>query len=630
MEPSPLTQQSRPESFKPKIVQLYETLFREDEEDNDLSEGFWQEFFLLRPDAASLKAILSYLKADDLLHLQAHSQQLFLQAISRIKLRTAPSDEVALDTLTVFLGAILSKKYTNPSSDIISVLAGLHDADAVMSDFVASLDVVIRNGRSMEVRQKAVRTALSITAGAYQTGLISYFTHRDLFPSLMKCVQDSENSTQAFAPFFLLGLLANYNKFEFQNPYRLRLDDFVNEAIIRKILTSFGSTCNTARDKYVSVQDDLPEAWSLGTTLNYIGLGVLAPGSRPTTPTPTPEEAKPLFSALPGPEAGILLATYEFVNANKLFCFNLVTLSPQNKGDPSPLSAFLSLTSYLFQHAHRSFRSSLYTYLNLFVLHIIIEDQALVKRMCSNDSNMSVRLCRQRQPYLPIVKGDRVAASVILDIMIDGINHNLRRKLDVDFYILCLGVILRIVSFLSRSRLRLVFHWSELWRTLLSFFRFLVTYGNDIKSLPRHAELIDDLVNLVALSLSNGEAFLPDPAAYDDLFYKLVEAGDILTRFRDAFELSGIPGSSSIDTLISVSDHYYSLLEGDGKGKFKSKNLSPREVNKVIKKGYETLSIQAKEGLDNWNKFREADHKTVLKKVARVAVEDAKGFLDEK
>lgn len=28
MEASPLTQQSRPETFKPKIVQLYETLFR--------------------------------------------------------------------------------------------------------------------------------------------------------------------------------------------------------------------------------------------------------------------------------------------------------------------------------------------------------------------------------------------------------------------------------------------------------------------------------------------------------------------------------------------------------------------------------------------------------------------------
>jgi hypothetical protein len=55
-------------------------------------------------------------------------------------------------TLTVFLGAVLNKRYTNPSSDIISVLAGLHDADAVISDFVAALDTIIRNGRNRMLR----------------------------------------------------------------------------------------------------------------------------------------------------------------------------------------------------------------------------------------------------------------------------------------------------------------------------------------------------------------------------------------------------------------------------------------------------------------------------------------------
>lgn len=49
--------------------------------------------------------------------------------------------------MTVFLDAALAKKYTNPSSDIISVLTGLNDADAVMTDFVATLDTAIRSGR---------------------------------------------------------------------------------------------------------------------------------------------------------------------------------------------------------------------------------------------------------------------------------------------------------------------------------------------------------------------------------------------------------------------------------------------------------------------------------------------------
>jgi hypothetical protein len=99
------------------------------------------------------------------------------------------------------------------------------------------------------------------------------------------------------------------------------------------------------------------------------------------------------------------------------------------------MSAYLSLTSYLFQHAHRSTRAALYTYLSLFILHILIEDQLLVKRLCNDENKLSVRLCRQRQPYLPLVRTDRVPAAVILDLMVDGINHNLRRRLDVELYV---------------------------------------------------------------------------------------------------------------------------------------------------------------------------------------------------
>lgn len=130
----------------------------------------------------------------------------------------------------------------------------------------------------------------------------------------------------------------------------------------------------------------------------------------------------------------MLLSTYDFANANKVFCFNLLSTPAQNKGDPSPLSAFLSLTSYLFQHAHRSQRAMLYTYLSLFILQIHVEDQSLLKRLCGEENKLAVRLCRQRPPFLPLVKGERAPISVIIDLMIDGINHNLRRRLDIDYY----------------------------------------------------------------------------------------------------------------------------------------------------------------------------------------------------
>lgn len=101
-----------------------------------------------------------------------------------------------------------------------------------------------------------------------------------------------------FEPFVLLGLLANYNKFEFQNPYQLRLDDFVNEVSIQKIVQGVSTSCAALRNGYVAVQDDAPEGWSLINTLVYFSLGALKPISKDKATTPTADESKEIFTKL--------------------------------------------------------------------------------------------------------------------------------------------------------------------------------------------------------------------------------------------------------------------------------------------------------------------------------------------
>ncbi|CAD6500946.1 BgTH12-06649 [Blumeria graminis f. sp. triticale] len=622
MEPSPLTLQARPDVFQQKVVSLYQQLFK-DEDEVETTEGFWKELFLLKPDKPALLQLIDSLSPEDLLQFQTQTQELFTRGIGHIQLGIAPGDSNALDTCTAFLAAVLSKKYTNPSSDIINILAGFDQVDASLSDFVAALDQTIKMGRSLDLRLKAIEAALSVVSGAYQTSLLSYFTHRDLFPSLMKFVQESQTLSHPVGSFILLGLLANYNKFEIQNPYQLRLDDFVNEVTIQKLIRSVGYTCASLRDDYVAVQHDLPEGWSISNTLSMIGLGVLAPVKQ-ATPAYDPEITKEMFAKLPGSEAAILLATYDFVYANKLFCLNFVSLGAEN-GQENPISSFLSLASYLLQHAHTSIRTAQYSHLSLLIISLLVEDKALCERLCGEDTKTAVRLCRQRSPYLPHVPGERIIATSILDTMIDGINHNLRRRLDVDLYILCLGVISRIISQLSRSRSRLKYHWSELFRSLLSLVRFLTTYTADLKSSNYIEKLLDDLVNLLALSLSAGESFLPNPASYDDLFYKIVEMGEVLVKFRDNYELEKRP-TNSIDTLINVSTHYNQLLQDGASGR-RGSQLTSAQVAGVIKQGYETLSIQAKEGLDSWTKYREAEKKAFMKKIARCVVTDIKIYI---
>ena len=248
-----------------------------------------------------------------------------------------------------------------------------------------------------------------------------------------------------------------------------------------------------------------------------------------------------------------------------------------------------------------------------------------------------VRLCRQRQPFLPTTSASRPLTASILDILVDAINHNLRRRLDLALYVSCVGLVHRLVSYLIFTRTRFPYHWSLLWQTLLSLLRFLTTYSDSLRT-DHHdlRPLFKPLLATLALSVTVGDAFLPDPGSYDDLFYKLVEAGEYLIRFKTAFKLDQADTNEKndyaattvpIDILIQVSKHYQQLIdEGGTQGRI-SKNLSPREVSKVIRQGYETLSLPTTEGLDHWATYREAEEKGMIKKAARTAVEDTKQLL---
>ena len=104
----------------------------------------------------------------------------------------------------------------------------------------------------------------------------------------MQYVQESSSPDDEQKAFLLLGILANYNKFEFKNPYRLRLEDFINESTIRKLVDAFATSLSIARNQYVAIQEDKAEGWSISNTLAYIGLGRLVP-TQPTALTRAPD-----------------------------------------------------------------------------------------------------------------------------------------------------------------------------------------------------------------------------------------------------------------------------------------------------------------------------------------------------
>lgn len=71
--------------------------------------------------------------------------------LDQLFLMLAPMTYQVGQNLTAFLGGVLSKRYTNPSSDVITILAGLDQVDKRVSDLVNGIDDLVRNGKHSQL-----------------------------------------------------------------------------------------------------------------------------------------------------------------------------------------------------------------------------------------------------------------------------------------------------------------------------------------------------------------------------------------------------------------------------------------------------------------------------------------------
>jgi hypothetical protein len=147
----------------------------------------------------------------------------------------------------------------------------------------------------------------------------------------------------------------------------------------------------------------------------------------------------------PNPEIAVLLMSYEFSQANKAFSLGFIRSKPTS--GETPFGAFLSLSSYLATQQSRSLRATLYSRLALLTIRNLIDDSSLMALLQHEDTKSRIRICRQRQPFLPIISTERKLVEGILDICVCGIDHNLRRRLDVEFYLYFMSVFALTVDF---------------------------------------------------------------------------------------------------------------------------------------------------------------------------------------
>jgi hypothetical protein len=155
-------------------------------------------------------------------------------------------------------------------------------------------DCHCRCGRRVSDRSRVLLCPPRFVPGTHDCKVFRSPTHL-LYTNLsVQHIKTMDHPLRASEPFLLIGLLANYDKFETQNQYRVRLADYLNESAMQKVVESVGWTCRLLQERYIAILDDTPAVWSIGGTLSYVGLGALA-RTKPAAPVLSEDEQRTLF-----------------------------------------------------------------------------------------------------------------------------------------------------------------------------------------------------------------------------------------------------------------------------------------------------------------------------------------------
>lgn len=348
-----------------------------------------------------------------------------------------------------------------------------------------------------------------------------------------------------------------------------------------------------------------------------------------------------------------------------------------------PFATFISLCTYIFQNQHKTARAALYARLCLLVLRVVIESPILLAPTTASSApsllvddtlrTKSIVVARQKTPYLPIVtfstgsasnsvydgvnsgaseprrdtnrndveeledqilngtgndrignknspeSSGRLLMEGVLDALQCALRYNMKRSLDSDMYMLALTNLFQVIHFLRQAKFRLQYHWSELWKTLMSLVRFINSHpapsvsssnGNSVSSNdkantssssnPQGHASYENIVGLIVLILStsliHGDTFLGNSSDYDDLFYKIMEGSEALAKLKSLFP-SILVTAPSMTVLQAAINHYSALLSSNNTisasvpGAANKKQLNAQQVTEIIRSGYQTLSL---------------------------------------
>ncbi|XP_063535021.1 armadillo-like helical domain-containing protein 3 isoform X2 [Cydia strobilella] len=589
--------------LKEKVVQIYESFFRGEDLTSD-NPTFWDEFFLLKPKIPQLEAEINKLSVEQLLNMKDNMNLLVAQCIEMLGQEHHIRLVYALQTLSALLMTVYQRLGAEPNN-VKTILIGSENADAKMQKLLEHCSSTLSGDVPESLKSMVLKLLLIIATGIDNIDdnpLVEYVMTNSLFEPLIQLLCTStERQQHGYDVVMLLMFLVSYKKQESTNPYVVKLSILDDELAL-----------NGGGEEGMLLA--LYEAAHLNrnfmTTLAHSSAAASAPPSPPATLPPQQSPPNPAqIQALDNEQPTNLLVT--FFQYCSIVMADTKTESSVNKCS----LCFITLTCIVEEQFANS----------------IMHDQNLTFKV------QLYRLPMRHRKIVPEEAPSQPLASTLIDLLVEFMMCHLLKKFPGELYELCVGVLLRLLSYQKRCRVRLARDWRPLWAALIALLKFLVT--NESTLLRRHNIFImaQQVVNIFNLFITFGDTFLPTPASYDQLYYELIRMHQVFDNlFYMALRYSTGDGEFKAEALRlanclvnvrAIIQHFSPKIESW----LNSQSLStPTEdqILEVVRKNYDSLILKLQEGLEFYSRYSERSHRALLARLLPSAAAHARHSSD--
>ncbi|XP_037027698.1 armadillo-like helical domain-containing protein 3 [Bradysia coprophila] len=628
---------------KEKVVYIYELLFRGEDPVNNNNE-FWDSFFLLQPNVESLENELTKLSNDQLLLVKGNIKLLFVQSIQMLESDHPKRVSNSLQTLCALFYAIFKKQATDVGVDVINTIFDFEEIEQHMKTLIAHCNSLLISDVSVDAPRFMCLNLLLVlitgTNNVSQNILLEYIMINSLFDSFVRLLSDPTLRAQhGHDVVILLTLLVNYRKGERTNPYIVQLSILADELALNGYGQMISSSLIEFGRQYTKNMSEIqPSSW-FSSLSNIVGNMFVSDEG-------CDREQIRANNAL-------LLALYEAVHLNRNFITTLAHTQAESSAPPSPSNTLNSnqpvpdlsipppnidvnqyptnLLVAVFQYCsivmqdNKNESSAANLKLCFLILTCISEDQYANSMM--HDSNLTFKVLLQRAqmrhrklPTERFSKSQPLAAT-LLDLLVEFTVSHLMKKFPMELYLLCTGIIHRVLCYQKRCRVRLVYPWKELWAALISLLKFLVCQEQNLVKKCNIFYLAIQIINIFNLFITYGDTFLATTNSYDELYYELNREEKVFSEVHAmVLRFSSMPDcefkddvrklSSALVNILAIVKHFQNKIK-EWLSVQGLSTPSEEQVLEVVRKNYD-LTLKLQDSLDHYERYAERPKHTAF------------------